>query len=1025
MKASLLFLSFILIGLGSIAQRISGSVSGVEKLESASRTLETLPSGVFFFEGFDNVLIPQLPSGWTTYSSGTEAFLSGTSGNLSGQTNENGFWPVPLHGLYAFTNDDVCNCDKSFDLLTSKTFDLSQQTYVRLGFSSFQNGSGGQTVSVQVKQELGSWTSLELIPSSAEWRNQSIDIPAEHLTKGFQFRFKYDDNGNYASGFAIDDIFLSTQPDARLSMEAFYTSSTHPLGSGYIPGIIPIGQAIYADLEFDALTSNQSLTDKNARLAVDINGPLKYSDTSGSWLLSALETKTIGVPDRRTFTPYDSGAYELEAWILTDSIDNDLSDNIFTTSFSVSDSVYQRFSDPSDGTGIWMLDTFDRAGSVFEIYREDSIISAWIGIHPTTDVGARFRVKIFDFNTLTASIFSTSPVQVQSSDLGSFKRITLGKVLEPGKYLFVVEQELNRLVLTSTSAALSPEGVSYYQPSGGNWANLSYLPYIKIVLPEVDENCPGHLQASIQDETCTGSEDGVIVIEGHDMNLLATYSWSNGAGNVDSIGGLEPGPYEIFATDGAGCIYNRVFNIAASDTLKLNPQIELDTCSAGTGEVQLNITGAHPPYQIAWNGTPASNEKTGLGAGVHLIQITNELGCTQDTSLVVDGTAPLNIAIGISSSGCGNNNGELIATAIGTGPFSFFWNTGDSTNVIDSLSSGLYYLTISDSIGCKSTVTAILSDSNAPTITGSNVIDNICPGSQGGSIIITATGSSQLNYLWNNGETSSSINDLAAGNYAISISDSLGCKTFGAFDILDESMPFDLDLMDIGLQCFGVFDGSVMALPLGGKPPYEYDWSTGQSGASEIQNLSDGNYSVTVTDDNGCVISQETELYSQPQFFLLIDSIKTDTNGVSSLDGEINLSTYGGTPPYFYKWNNGARTEDLIGIDTGYYSLTIKDQLGCSLSYEKYLSDDPLVVETPVVKSNILAYPNPIEVGRRVSIQSTIDMLSIEVLTIDGKLVDIWIPGAYSTHSVQEPGIYILSLQLVNGQTEQIKLVAF
>jgi trimeric autotransporter adhesin len=1024
MKASFLFLFCILFSLGSVAQRISGTVKGSEQVNSGSRTLETIPPGVFFFEGFDNVLLPNLPSGWTTYSSGSQAFITGTSGNLSGQTNENGFWPVPFHGLYAFTNDDVCNCDKSFDLLTSKSFDLSKQVYVRLGFSAFQNGSGGQSVSVQLKTETGSWTSVETIPTNAEWKDQSINIPAKFLGKGFQFRFKYDDNGNYASGFAVDDIYMSVQPDDRLSMESFYTSSEHQLGSGYIPSLIPIGQAIYADLEFDALTSNQALADKNLRLTVDVTGPHGFSDTSGSWLISPLETKIIGVPNRNTFTPFDTGFYVLETQIQTDSVDSDLGDNSFSTSFTVTDSVYQRFLEPSDGTGIWMLDTFDRAGSVFEIYHQDSIISTWIGIHPTTDIGARFRIKIFNFDTLTASIFSTSPVQVQETELGSFKRIAIGKILAPGKYLIVVEQELNRLVLTSSNAKLSPDGISYYQPSGGSWSNLAYLPYIQIVFPEVDEACPGHLQARIQDESCPESNDGTIKIEAHDMNLQATYSWSNGAGNVDSIGSLEPGPYEVFATDGAGCIYNRVFNIAASDTLTLNPIIALDTCSAGVGVVQLNVTGAHPPYQISWNGTPVPNEKSGLDAGVYSVEIINDLGCSQDTNLVIDGTEPLNIAIGVSNSGCGSSNGDLIATAIGTGPFAFIWNTGDSTNVIDSLGSGLYYLTVSDSIGCTSTVTAILSDSNAPAITGSDVVDNECSGSLDGSVSITAVGSSQLDYFWNNGETSSTISGLLAGNYVLTISDSLGCQTYGAFDVLDESLPFEIDLMDIGIQCFGVNSGSILALPIGGTPPYNYQWSNGQTGATEIQNLNEGSYSVTVTDNKGCVLSNESELFSQPQFFLIIDSIKTDTNGVTKLDGEINLSTYGGTPPYSYKWNNGERTEDLIGIDTGYYSLTIKDQLGCALSFEKYLRDDPLSTEKIIGNTELVIYPNPLKAGQPLTIQSTSDILSVHVFSIDGKRVNVW-PSSVSEHTIDESGIYILSISLTNGQTRQVKLLVF
>src|SRR5690606_18682607 len=100
------------VSLGLQAQII---IDDVAHHDRSLRYDENLPTGILFYEGFENAQRPNLPTGWSTQSLSDEGFYTGTAGKSAGQTNKNGFWNVPLRGIFAMSNDDVCNCDKSKD----------------------------------------------------------------------------------------------------------------------------------------------------------------------------------------------------------------------------------------------------------------------------------------------------------------------------------------------------------------------------------------------------------------------------------------------------------------------------------------------------------------------------------------------------------------------------------------------------------------------------------------------------------------------------------------------------------------------------------------------------------------------------------------------------------------------------------------------------------------------------------------------------------------------------------------------
>lgn len=1026
MKTALLVSLFYLLSVGMYAQRITGQVD-MSASGEANRTLSVLPEGLIFYEGFDNVPIPQLPTGWSTFSLGDDGFQSGTSGNELGQANAGDFWPVPLHGLFAMSNDDVCNCDKSNDRLTSPAIDLTDRTFIRLGFSAFQNGSSGQSAYVQIRSANQPWTWVLDIPSSALWEEYSFTIPDHYLESGFQFRFRYDDNDAYASGLALDDIFLSDEPTGLFSLEGFFTIDGNEAASGYLYNSIPQTQAHYADLQFGALAHNGSVLRKNARLGVNISGPVTYEDTSLHWMAEPLTNLNVMFAPRQVFTPYALGDYELSASILTDSLDGSTDDNHFSTAFSVHDSIYSRVDEEGDGTGILLVAQNERAGMVYNVFEEDTVVSAWVSIHPASDSGARFRIKIFDFNTLTSSIFSSSPPTViKKADLGNEIRVELNEPLPPGKYLFVIEKESSNgiIIINTTAKRKAPAGICLFQRPGANWEHLAYYPFLRLVFPAVDENCPGHIQSNVSDETCADLDDGSISLTLVGAPLPYTYTWSTGAGNVSSIAGLSPGEYHVTVEDGNSCTYERTFSIAEADTIAIDPDIALDSCAQGVGKVALNVSGVAAPYSILWNGSDYPEFRTGLSSGNYAIHLEDREGCTLDSTLSVGGTAALNVVISTNPSGCGASNGLLVASAFGTGPFSFEWNNGALTDSVTGVNSGIYNVTVADSVGCTTTVTALLNDSNSSVLTIQSKQDIICHGSASGSAVLGAAGgSTPLTYQWSNSATTPAITELEAGTYEVTVIDNNGCRSHSAVSIENESSPLLIDLLERGIDCHGTMSGAVQALVSGGNSPYTYAWSTGAS-TNEINGLDVGTYSLTLTDNSDCEQTVSTGMTTRPLFIYTVDSVFVDTIDSVSIGSSVFLSTYGGTPPYSYEWNNGHTREDLIEVDTGFYTLALRDQLGCLLNYERFLGKYPLQVREISLSQNLHIFPNPARPGALIHVEYYEPIAHIKLMDMAGRLLQEGpvISNGFTLNAFIT-GIYIIEARSDSGRLIRQRMV--
>src|SRR6185436_14880730 len=181
-----------------------------------------------------------------------------------------------------------------------------------------------------------------------------------------------------------------------------------------------------------------------------------------------------------------------------------------------------------------------------------------------------------------------------------------------------------------------------------------------------------------------------------------------------------------------------------------------------------------------------------------------------------------------------------------------------------------------------------------------------CNSGANGTINLAVTGgTAPYSYSWSNGASTQNISGLYSGTYVVTVTDAQGCL-FSTSAVVSQPAGALNSIINVSqnVNCFGGNNGSIALIVNGGTAPYSYTWSNGAS-TQNLNNLSSGTYSVTITDVNGC-INVASASVNQPSAEL--SGSASSTTNVSCFggnNGNINLSVNGGTLPYIFQWNNG------------------------------------------------------------------------------------------------------------------------
>ena len=465
----------------------------------------------------------------------------------------------------------------------------------------------------------------------------------------------------------------------------------------------------------------------------------------------------------------------------------------------------------------------------------------------------------------------------------------------------------------------------------------------------VNENTTAPTAAAGDDDALNCNKTSVVLNgTGSSGGNQFAYQWTTPNGNIVSGDTtLTPtvdtaGHYALIVTDNTnGCESNDTAAVVVIPDVEVDilSQANIECFGGSDGEATVSATGGNGAYSFAWSNGDSTATATNLSAGTYTVVVTDEDNCTASETANISQPAELTVkAIATAQSAPGINDGTATATPSGgTGTYSYDWDNGEKTAAIIDLAPGPYTVTVTDDNDCTESETVTVNSfgcSVSATISGDDVS---CFGSTDGTAIIELTNAAGvITYNWSNGETTQSIADLEPASYSVTATDENDCEIIASIEI-SEPAPVNPNTTSTGVTAAGANDGTATAAPTGGVGPYTYEWSNGEMTAT-ITDLPSANYTVTVTDANGCTEEQTVPVAP----FACTMEANTTTINVSCFgqnDGQATVTLGNGLSPFTYEWSNGDTTATVNGLAPSTYTVEVTDIVNCPATAEVTITE--------------------------------------------------------------------------------------
>lgn len=480
----------------------------------------------------------------------------------------------------------------------------------------------------------------------------------------------------------------------------------------------------------------------------------------------------------------------------------------------------------------------------------------------------------------------------------------------------------------------------------------------------VNEPAPLISNAVVTDVQCANDCDGEILLVPTGGTAPYTQLWNTGA-TANPLTGLCPGTYDVAITDANGCVLLDTFVIDEPAILDATLTSNFSTCNACDGSATVNPFGGTPPYTYNWydDGGQTTPIAINLCAGVHFVEVTDGNGCVDTFSVGVSDLGAEVLTTDSTDVTCfGGNDGSATviytcSTGAGTCTNAWFDASGPlagTGTTITGLTAGIYTVEVENGLGCIATASITVNEP-LPFAANDSVVDASCAGGCDGEIYVAATGGTPgYTYDWPSiPSTNDTLLNVCAGNYDVTITDAVGCDTTFTITV---NAPVVLDVSNItatDITCNGAADGTAEVFPVGGTlnpgNDYTYNWIDCGTGLpipqtnAQATGLAAGSYQVEVTDDNNCTATTICVTINEPPV-LATSTVVTDVTCNGAVDGFVDLTITGGTPPYTQVWNaGGIITEDLQNVGAGTYTVTVTDAAGCVTS-ETVTINEPTIV---------------------------------------------------------------------------------
>lgn len=385
-----------------------------------------------------------------------------------------------------------------------------------------------------------------------------------------------------------------------------------------------------------------------------------------------------------------------------------------------------------------------------------------------------------------------------------------------------------------------------------------------IITDTVEISEPSELQAELEvtNISCSGLIDGHITAYILGGTQPYEYTWNNGK-KTQSISNLPEGKYSVHVQDSRGCSLMQSATITEPQLLQVDILSTHISCfGAATGSIEAVASHGVEPYQFLWQDSSTLPAIDSLEAGTYSVTVTDN--CNTSIEKTVTLLQPTQFTYNIEQEhvSChGLSDGYIHITPIaGTPPYSIEWLGEFEGFEQKKVAAGTYTFIIADACTEPDTVTIEITEPN-PFDIDITISHVTCYGLGNGLATATASGGIEpYTYRWSIGQSGNTAQGLFPGLYSINAYDAQGCFASQVFAI-EQPLPLEATLTVTNTTC-GEESGSIYTTVTGGTAPYTFLWSDNSTEA-EITQLSEGYYSIAITDSHNCTIRKEASIQSE------------------------------------------------------------------------------------------------------------------------------------------------------------------
>lgn len=515
-----------------------------------------------------------------------------------------------------------------------------------------------------------------------------------------------------------------------------------------------------------------------------------------------------------------------------------------------------------------------------------------------------------------------------------------------------------------------------------------------------------------RDNKCKGDKTGLISVIPSGGVPPYQYKWSNGETNPLVVN-LAAGKYTCTITDNQSkTIITEPISILEPNPIVINTTVTAFRACGDGGSITSSVSGGTQGYLYSWSGGLSSWHLKNVLGGEYQLTITDANGCKAVSSKILVPShlnEPKIAGDSIKKLTCTNQSIAFSPILSPDINYNYVWYDeegkiiSNEKNIANLTKPGVYLLRAQDkeSFCSKLKKFYILRDESVPNVTIKNFDDFHCNNNQVELEGKVADDNTNYTFQWRKitGDTFVVINHYHSvtvtehGTYILKVvNKQTGCEKIENITIKKwENPTLSLSQKD-SILCKGDATAQLISTIKGGKSPFFYEWSTGDVGLVKLEKMTQGKYSLTITDANLCKSTEKIEI-TEPSD-LSVSMVVIKISNANAKDGAINLTISGGTPPYTFQWfkNDTVKisiNEDVFNLGVGTYHALITDANGCKyLMKEKITLSLPLRTENVNNSNKILCFPNPTDdLINIVVADDNIKAQTIELIDIQGNII--------------------------------------